>query len=336
MSATSEITVRELRFEDPALPALWESLLARSPIRPPSQTFDFLRIWTATYPVEQLLLLAADRHGETAAIAPFYATGGMVFFLGIGEADYHDVVGAGHDVDALAALLAAARDRTEDFAGFKLHFIPDHSPTTAALEAAAARIGLVHHHMGDMVAVVVDVEADPGSVRRAVGRSMRKREGWFLRQGVIMEEPLDTASAVIPRLPEFYELHAARWRAKGEESIYTRPETRAFLERWIEVSAARGWLNALRLEWLGRTLGMEFAWRFGGGQYCGQWVFPEDLARRSPGQVLQRRSVLRAIDAGVRVYDQGLGDQSYKFRLPNRTVTCATWGLFDREPRAMH
>ena len=332
MSAGTAIVVRDLRFDDPNLPALWESLLARSPVRPPSQTFDFLRLWAATYPVEQLLLLAADRDGETVAIAPFFATGGMVFFLGVGEADYHDLVGAGDDVEALAALLAAARDRTGDFAGFKLHFVPEYSPTSAALEAAAARIGLAHHHMGDMVTVVVDVAADPAGLRRAVSRSMRKREAWFLRQGAIAVEPLETAAAVLPRLPEFYDLHAARWRAKGEESIYARPETRSFLERWIGISAARGWLHALRLEWRGRTLGMELAWRFGGSQYCGQWVFPAELARRSPGQVLQRHSVLRAIDAGVRVYDQGLGDQPYKFRLPNLTITCSTWGLFDVGP----
>lgn len=332
MSGPPPIVVRDLRFDDPALPAAWHALLAASHVRPPSQTLDFLRLWAATYPVEQLLLLAAEREGAIVAVAPLYATGGMVFFLGVGEADYHDFVGDVGDPAVLAALLAAARDRTEDFSGFKLHFIPEASPTTAALEAAADLLGLAHHHMGDMVTVVVDVAADPEGLRRAVNRSMRKREGWFLKQGEIREEPLETAAAVGPWLPEFYDLHAERWQAKGEESTFARPEARAFLERWVEVSAARGWLHALRLEWQGRTLGMEFAWRFGGSQYCGQWVFPGELARRSPGQVLQRHSVLLAIDAGVRVYDQGLGDQPYKFRLPNRTVTCPTWGLFERSP----
>ena len=46
---------------------------------------------------------------------------------------------------------------------------------------------------------------------------------------------------------------------------------------------------------------------------------------------LLRRSVLQALDRGVTIYDQGLGDQDYKFHLPSRTVTCTTWGLFPRE-----
>ena len=38
-----------------------------------------------------------------------------------------------------------------------------------------------------------------------------------------------------------------------------------------------------------------------------------------------------ALDAGMHTYDMGLGDQAYKFRLPSRTVTCPTWGLYPSE-----
>jgi hypothetical protein len=48
----------------------------------------------------------------------------------------------------------------------------------------------------------------------------------------------------------------------------------------------------------------------------------------TPGQILLRHSVLMALDAGMHTYDLGLGDQAYKFRLPGRTVTCPTWGLY--------
>ena len=325
------ITVRELSFEDPDLPDLWARLLAASPVRPITQTFPFQQVWRGTYEVEQLLLLAAERDGETVAVAPWFATGGMVFFLGAGEADYHDIVGAGHDPDVVTALVAAAAERADDFAGFKLHFVPEQSPTPAALAEAGRRLGMDVFEMGDIVTVVVDIAADPAAVRRAVSGSMNKREGWFRQRGGIRVQPLTTAAAVRPLLPEFYEMHVARWRTKGVESDYLRPEVRTFLERWVEVSAAHGWLRALRLEWEGRTLAMEFSWEYESRQYCGQWAFPLADARRSPGQVLLRQSVLQALDRGVTIYDQGLGDQDYKFHLPNRTVTCTTWGLFPRE-----
>ena len=330
MTAGGAITVRDVSFSEPGLSEAWARLLAGSDVRPITQTFAFQKVWWKTYDVPQLLLLAAERGGEIVAIAPFYATGGMVFFLGVGEADYHDIIGAGHDPDVITALVAAARERADDFEGFKLHFMPEGSRTPAALAEAARRLGLGLHEMGEIVTVVVDVAGDPAAVRRAVSGSMNKREGWFRQRGGIRVQPLTTAAEVLPLLPEFFAMHVARWESKGIESIYRRPEVRTFLERWVAASAAEGWLRALRLEWQGRTLAMEFSWEYERRQYCGQWAFPLGDARRSPGQVLLRHSVLQAVGRGVTVYDQGLGDQPYKFHLPNRTVTCTTWGLFPR------
>jgi CelD/BcsL family acetyltransferase involved in cellulose biosynthesis len=331
VSAAAAITVRPLSFDEPGLPELWARLLAASPVRPITQTFAFQKTWRETYDVPQLLLLAAERDGEMVAIAPWFATGGMVFFLGVGEADYHDILGAGHDPDVVTALVAAAAERAEDFEGFKLHFLPEPSRTPAALEEAARRLGMNAFEMGDIVTVVVDMAADPAAVRRAVSGSMNKREGWFRQRGGIRVQPLTTAAEVLPLLPEFFAMHLARWETKGIESHYVRPEVRTFLERWVEVSAANDWLRALRLEWEGRTLAMEFSWEYESRQYCGQWAFPLADARRSPGQVLLRHSVLQALERGVTIYDQGLGDQEYKFHLPNRMVTCTTWGLFPGE-----
>lgn len=334
MTAGGTIAVREFSFEEPDLPDVWARLLAASPVRPITQTFAFQRAWRETYEVEQPLLLLAERDGVPVAIAPLFAAGGMVFFIGVGEADYHDIIGAGHDADVVTALVQAAADRAEDFEGFKLHFFPEESATPAALAEAGRRLGLALHEMGDIVTVVVDLAADPAAVRRAVGGSMNKREGWFRQRGGIRVQPLTTAAEVLPLLPEFFAMHVARWESKGIESTYLRPEVRTFLERWVEVSATQGWLRALRLEWEGRTLAMEFSWEYESRQYCGQWAFPLADARRSPGQVLLRHSVLQALDRGVTIYDQGLGDQEYKFHLPNRTVTCTTWGLFPRDPGA--
>lgn len=328
MTAGAPITVRELSFDDPALPALWERLFAASDTRPLSQTLDWQRVWQAVHPVPRMLLLAADCCGETVAIAPLYAVEGMVFFLGIGEADQHDFLGAGHDADVVAALLAAARDLTPDFVGFKLHFIPETSRTTSALAAAAERLGLDCFEMGEIVSVFVDIAADPTAVRGAVSRSMRKAENYFRKNGDLQVRHLTTAAEMLPLLPEFFAMHAARWRLKDIDSPYLRPAPRSFLERWIEASAVRGWLRVVRLEWNGATLGTDLNWHFAKTQFSGHWVFAIEHFSRSPGQILLRQSVLMALDAGIHTYDLGLGDQAYKFRLPSQTVSCRTWGLY--------
>jgi CelD/BcsL family acetyltransferase involved in cellulose biosynthesis len=325
------VTVREVTFDTPGLEAIWERLLEASDTRLLPQSFVWQRLWWDTLGRGRLVLLLAERAGEPVAIAPLCALEGMLFFLGAGETDQGDFIGAGHDPAVLTALLAAARERTADFAGAKFYFLPERSRTTAVLPTAAAALGLELFEMGDLDCVEVDIARDPEAVRRAVSRSMRKAENFFHSGGVLTVQRLTTAAEVLPLLPEFFAMHVARWRLKEIDSPYLVPAARTFLTRWIEVSAARGWLRVVRLDWNGRTLGMDLNWHHGTRQHSGQWVFDIEHFRRSPGQILLRHSVLMALDAGMHTYDLGLGDQTYKFRLPADRVRTVTWGLYPPE-----
>jgi len=322
------ITVRELSFDDSNLPAAWARLLEASDTKLLSQSFEWQRVWHQTLRRGSLLLLAADRNGTIAAIAPFFTEAGMVYFLGVGEADSHDFLGDGHDPKILTALLQEAIGRVPDFLGFELHFIPEYSRTGPALAQAAKDLGLNVFEKSSIDSVRVDITADPTAVRQAVSRSMRKAENHFRQRGDLVIKLLTTAADVLPLLPEFFELHIARWRLKGIESDFLRPQVRRFLERWVEVSADCGWLRFIRLEWNGGMLGMDMNWHYGWTQFSGPWVFALEHAKQSPGQVLLRQSTLLALDAGMHTYDLGLGDQAYKFRLPSERVTCFTWGLY--------
>jgi CelD/BcsL family acetyltransferase involved in cellulose biosynthesis len=322
------ITVRALSFDDPNLPGVWARLLEASDTQLISQSFEWQRVWHETLLRGDLLLLAADRDGSTVAIAPFYTEAGMVYFLGVGEADSHDVLGDGHDPDILAALLRDAMSRVPEFLGFELHFIPEYSRTGPALAHAAQQLGLNLFEMGSIDAVRVDIASNPTAVRQAVSRSMRKAENYFRQRGELVVQQLTTAAEVLPLLPEFFTMHIARWQLKGIESDFVNPKVRRFLERWVEVSADCGWLRFIRLEWQGATLGMDMNWHYRSAQFSGRWVFALEHAKQSPGQVLLRQSTLLALDAGMHTYDLGLGDQAYKFRLPSERITCFTWGLY--------
>jgi len=325
------VLVREVAFDTPGLEATWGRLLTASDTRLLSQTWEWQQLWWQTLGRGRLVLLLAERAGEPVAIAPLFALEGMVFFGGAGESDQGDVIGAGHDPEVLAALLAAARDLTPDFAGIKLYFLPERSRTTAALAEAAAAVGLKTFEMGELDCVEVDIARDPAAVRQAVSRSMRKAENYFHANGTLTVQRLTSAAEVLPLLPEFFAMHVARWRLKEIDSPYLQADAREFLTRWIGLSAACGWLRVVRLEWNGRTLGIDLNWHHGLRQHSGQWVFDIEHFRRSPGQILLRHSVLMALDAGMHLYDLGLGDQAYKFRLPADRVRCVTWGLYPPE-----
>jgi CelD/BcsL family acetyltransferase involved in cellulose biosynthesis len=316
-------------FDDPRCPpAAWDRLLARCETPTPFLTRPWLCAWWETLGQGDLLLVAAERAGELAAVAPLYANEGMVFFVGCGESDYLDFIGDVGDPDVLAALVRTARDRAPGFVGFQLHGLVDRSRTPGRLSATAPGLGLMCVEERSIPAVEVDLAEQADAIRQAVGRSMGKREEAFRQRGDFQVHRLCMAAAIRPHLPAFFEQHRARWRAKQIDSPYEQAGQRAFLERLLDAGEAGGWLRFLRLDLDGRPVAFEFAWHYGGVHYSAPWCFAIEEARHSPGHVLLRQSLLAAVDAGLTTYDLGIGDQDYKFRLPARVKTCTTWGLY--------
>ena len=322
------ITVREWSYDDPLLPSLWDSLLARSDTKPVTQSLEWHQAWWASRGRGRLLLLAAELAAEPVAIAPLFADHGMVFFVGAGEADCHDMLGVVHDPAVLASLLATAQALAPGFLGIRLHFLPEASRTAAALRMTADHLGwnVVHERLDH--GVLVDLAADPAAARQAVGRSMRKTEDALHRAGDFEVRRIETAGEALPLLPSLFEMHIARWKARGVDSIFLDPARRDFLERWVALSADRGWLRMIHLLWNGVSLGIDLNWHYRGTQHSGPWAFDTAHQKHSPGQVLLRQAVLMALESGMHTYDLGLGDEAYKFRLPCRVVSCETVGLY--------
>lgn len=316
-------------FDDPRLgPEAWARLLTQGDTDVIALTPQFLRAWWETLGEGDLLLVLAERDGTPIALAPLYAAGGMIYFAGTDSADYLDFIGDVTDPEILAALLAAAREQVPDFLGFKFYFIPAQSRTAESLHRAAAQLGLSGDLHGEIVSPVVDMRQRAEDVRTTLGRSMLKREQAFRARGPLVITSVTEVKAMRSFLPEFYEQHGERWRAKGLPDEFADPRRRAFLERFLELAADTGWLRFLRIEWEGRFLAAEFAWYYKGTHFSAPWCFAMAEAKYSPGHVLLRQSLLAAVAAGLHTYDLGIGDQEYKFRLPVHTINCQTWGFY--------
>jgi CelD/BcsL family acetyltransferase involved in cellulose biosynthesis len=316
-------------FDNPLCsPERWEQLLRRSDTDVVFLTWQWLRAWWETVGEGELLLIAAERQGEVVALAPLYATDGMVFFLGAGESDYLDFLGDIGDTEVLAALLRAARQRVPDFIGFRFPLVPEQSRTGPRLQEAAGRLGLDWEVEAELPAVEGDLVAQAESVRAATQRSMRKREEFFQRHGSFEVRQLQDSEAIRAHLAPFYAQHVARWQVKDCPSPFADAGQRAFLERFLQLAAGTGWIRFLQLEWEGLPLAFEFAWYYRGTHFSGPWCFAIDQGRHCPGHVLLRQSLLAALDEGLTVYDLGGGDQDYKFRLPVRVKRSFTWGLY--------
>jgi len=249
----------------------------------------------------------------------------MLFLVGSGGSDYLDFVGE-PDEATLARMLDAARRALPEFLGIGLYHLPLRSRTTSLLPGVAERLGLELHCEGGMSAPYVDL-SDPARVAQMLGRrSVRKEEARMERAG-----PLRIRTATDDELDEwlelFFEQHSARWRAAGEEGI-AREDARSFYRAIVHSGKRAGWLRFTMLEWRGAPAAFDISLLRGARQITYLVSRDPSIHDYSPGRVLQRHVVKAALEAGVRFFDFGLGDEEYKLLNASGVDEVANWFLY--------
>ena len=254
-------------FDDPRCePAVWNALLARGGTDAPFLTWEWQKAWWASFDRSGLLLIGASRDGDLLAVAPFFAEEGMIYFVGSGGSDYLDFIGDISAPEVLDGLLAHAKSRVPDFAGFRFYHVPDASPAAGLLRASALRLDLVMREDG--------VQSAPAT-----------------RLGV--DEKADSALT--------------------------------------QYASPAGWLRFTRIEADGRPIAFHFGLAYHGGFMWYKPAFAIDLARHSPGEVLLRQLLLRAIDERAHTFDFGLGDEPFKQRFATHTQTVRNFVLYSAD-----
>jgi CelD/BcsL family acetyltransferase involved in cellulose biosynthesis len=316
-------------FDDPAAsPAEWERVAAGA-VPSVFQTWHWQKAWWDSFGRGELLLTAVWKNGRSVALAPLFADGGMVFFVGSGGSDYLDFVGDTSAPAVLDAILDTARRWIPDFLGFRFYLVPDDSPTGSRLQAAADRLGLVCHDEGDLPAPALALHHPPGAGLAAAGKtSLVRHERYFHRDGRLEVTHLADGASILPHLDEFFDQHVARWAGTPHPSLFLNPGQRAFYRRLCEVAGPAAWLRFTRVDWEGRPAAFHFGFCHRGNYLWYKPSFAVEFARRSPGEVLLRQLLLAAVREGAHTFDFGIGDEAFKERFANRVRRVRTWGLY--------
>jgi CelD/BcsL family acetyltransferase involved in cellulose biosynthesis len=320
------VTVLE-HFEEPALErAQWDRLVAGS-TDVVFLTLEWQRLWWQAFgsEEEQMLIVLAERDGDACAIAPMFASDGMLFLIGTDGSDYLDFIGR-PDASALSAMIEAARARVSDFAGVGLFHVPRSSSTTALLPAVAERLGLALHCEGEMSAPYADL-SDEARVRHLTQRrTLRKAQARMRRLG-----PVSVRTPERGELDEWLELflgqHALLW--PGEGGLQS-DEARAFCRAIVHAGHRGGWLRFTLLECQERPAAFEITLIHGGRHLSYVGSRDRALDAYSPGAVLQAHVVQAALETGARYYDFGLGEEPYKLSDASGVTTVANWFLYPR------
>jgi CelD/BcsL family acetyltransferase involved in cellulose biosynthesis len=286
-------------------------------------TRGWLEAWWQTLGEGTLLLAVAERDGRQVALAPLCARGKVISFLGTDSADYLDFLGDISEPAVLDGLLAAARDASTA-STFQLAVVPERSPTTARLAAAAARLGLELQSDKPVPAPALQRAHLVDATRK---KSLIRHENWFRREGELSVMHTTHGAAILPQLDGFFAQHLERCSAAPYPSLFEDERHRAFYRRLAEQNADAGWLRFTRVDWDGAPIAYHFGMCFHGSFLWYKPSFELSLARRSPGEVLLRELLLAAYNEGAHTFDFGIGDEAFKHRFATIFPRVRTWRL---------
>ena len=303
--------------------AAWAELLERSPTPVVFLTRGWLEAWWQTLGQGTLLLAVAEHDGRQVALAPLYARGDVISFLGTDSSDYLDFLGDISQPVVLDGLLAAAREAVAASA-FRLAVVPERSPTTARLAAAAARLKLGLRSDEPVLAPALRRAQLVDATHK---KSLVRHENWFRRNGELSVVHTAHGDAILPQLDRFFAQHVERCTAAPYASLFEDERHRAFYRRLAEQNADAGWLRFTRVNWNGAPIAYHFGMSFNGSFLCYKPSFELALAHRSPGEVLLRQLLIAAYDEGAQTFDLGIGDEPFKHRFATSFPRVRTWTL---------
>lgn len=319
-------------FDDPALDrSTWERLVAQSALPSVTMSWEWQTAWWETYggdDDELILVLLEDEH-EPVALAPLYATGEMLFFVGSGGSDYLDVLGTPQPLDAITGMFEAAIPLGP--AGVRLYHVPEASSVAASASAIAAGLGMTCYAEGTTSTPLLDL-CDQDQLARALNkRTVMRKQRQLARAGTVEVRHEREAGSALAVLEKFLDQHVRLWRARGEPSQFEEAAHREFVMRLCERGSAAGWLCLSHLDLDGRPIAFELGALYGSRYLSYMTAFELEMARASPGTILLRHVIAAAARAGAKTFDFGLGDERYKDWYASAVGHVHTFGFYPDE-----
>lgn len=330
--ASDRVEVEEITsFSDwAAIEKEWRELLDRCPGATPFQSPDWLLPWWRHFGNGDPWILCVRRGGRLAGLAPFFIHRHQtrripqISLIGSGNSDYlAPPIEPDGGTAAGEAMIRHLFARREKWRVADLQALSPDSPLLIAAQAAGSRLRVLRQDVCPVLALPKRPEhllrKLPAKMRcdvRRASRSFEAPDG--LPGGVRVQTAQQTTLPAF--LAALFRLHQSRWAQRHEPGVLERAEVRQFQRDVSERLLKTGVLHldvlfhssrpAAAISWM--------AWRRRAYLYLSG--FAPELARQSPGAVLLRGVLERAIAAGLEEADFLRGGEAYKY----------AWGARDR------
>jgi CelD/BcsL family acetyltransferase involved in cellulose biosynthesis len=154
-----------------------------------------------------------------------------------------------------------------------------------------------------------------GKVRREVRRRRRRLQA----EGTLVTAVEEGTERLDELLQEGFRVEAAAWKGKNGTAIASRAETEGFYREVAHWAAARGWLRLAFLRLDGRPLAFDFAIEYAGHHYLLKTGYDPAYRSLAPAMVLRHEMIQRAFRVGLRSYEFGGSDESWKLEWTRKT-----------------
>lgn len=298
----------------------WNALVEAGILNAPFLRHEYLSVWWQTrgggeWPTDaQLCLVSACQNGQLVGIAPLFLAQGKLWLLGSVEiSDYLDLIVAPEHLQPF--LSGMLRWLPVAWSALEWVNLPETSPTLAALQAEAAKLGWTYTEEiyqptpsiplpGDFETYLAGIDKKQ---RHEIRRKMRRAEesGRAIRWYIVDDES---------KLDSEMDAFLALMRHDPEKAAFLTDVMHSQMKESVHAAFRAGWLQLVFLEVDG-----EKACAYLNFDYNNKiWVYNSGLDRRfmelSPGWVLLGHLLEWANQQKRAEFDFMRGDEDYKYK----------------------
>lgn len=308
------------RFEDIPLTAeIWNDLVRRNATNSVFQTYEWVESWWSVFGAEHelvfLIAYADERIVGFAALMQSSNQYGRINlrFVSDSNSDYCDFVVCCNPLDFIRAVFEYLAKEHAGWTCIQLRNMPDAALTLAALKSLAGRHGW---HVRESRPLPTPYRA----LSKTTGTplkwqySVRRPYNRMQKEGVLRFRHIDDPDDAQAYLNVLIEQHIARYRAKGQASLFDAPHNIAFFRRLTASLQRAGWLDFCVLEFNGVPVALHYGFKYADTLIWYKPSFDIAHADYSPGIVLIKYLIEYAEREGFSTFDFTIGDEAFKDR----------------------
>jgi len=286
------------------------------------QTYQWNRSWLSAYgdQCEPLFVVVANG-SSTVGVAPLVVEqtstqGRVARFLGDGRSDYCDLLAA-NDWNTVAAMVRGLRDYGR-WDVLDLKNVPAQSQSVEMIREICRAAGFPVIVRDHFVCPTLLIRGHEAAALKILNKpALRRRENSLERMGHLVCRDLTAASDVEPYLDRFFGQHITRWGSSSTPSLFCEASNRLFYRELTARLDRTGWLLFSVIELDEHPIAIHYGFDHQDSQFWYKPSFDPAFASKSPGLMLVRHLIRRAINQGRREFDFTVGDEPFKKRFTN-------------------